>query len=172
RAVAGEEPEQGHGPAPDPHHGKGAGKAGERDRPAAAVPGVDRQPEREDSHLQLPAEPGDRPPHRPDLAPVGSGPGRRSGRNRGRVDRREQNSGVSGEMKVNTLRRQAWEALKAAGIADTVREADWRLAPALGLSLPKLLFEGNRAVAPLQAEQAWTFIRRRAAHEPLQYLLA
>jgi len=75
-------------------------------------------------------------------------------------------------MKVNTLRRQAWEALKAAGIADPVREADWLLAPALGLSLPKLLFEGDRAVAPLQAEQAWTFIRRRAAREPLQYLLA
>ena len=74
-------------------------------------------------------------------------------------------------MKVNTLRRQAWEALKAAGIADPVREADWLLAPALGLSLPKLLFEGDLAVAPLQAEQAWTFIRRRAAREPLQYLL-
>jgi len=74
-------------------------------------------------------------------------------------------------MKVNTLRRQAWEALKAAGIADPVREADWLLAPALGLSLPKLLFEGDLAVAPLQTEQAWTFIRRRAAREPLQYLL-
>jgi len=59
-------------------------------------------------------------------------------------------------MKVNTLRRQAWEALKAAGIADPVREADWLLAPALGLSLPKLLFEGDRSVTPLQAEQAWT----------------
>jgi len=75
-------------------------------------------------------------------------------------------------MKVNTLRRQAREVLKAAGIADSVREADWLLAPALGLSLPKLLFEGDRAVAPLQAEQAWTLIRRRAAREPLQYLLA
>src|SRR2546427_10559279 len=75
-------------------------------------------------------------------------------------------------MKVNTLRRQAWEALKAAGIADPVGEADWLLAPALGLSLPKLLFEGDQAVTPLQAEQAWTFTRRRAAREPLQYLLA
>jgi release factor glutamine methyltransferase len=75
-------------------------------------------------------------------------------------------------MKVNTLRRQAWEALKAAGIADPVREADWLLAPALGLPLPKLLFEGDLAVTPWQAEQAWTFIRRRAAREPLQYLLA
>src|SRR2546422_9595368 len=75
-------------------------------------------------------------------------------------------------MKVNTLRRQAREVLKAAGIADSVREADWLLAPALGLSLPKLLFEGDRSVTPLQAEQAWTLIRRRAAREPLQYLLA
>src|SRR2546427_742647 len=75
-------------------------------------------------------------------------------------------------MKVIPLRGQAREAWKAAGIADPVREADWLLAPALGLSLPKLLFEGDRAVAPLQAEQAWTLIRRRAAREPLQYLLA
>src|SRR5439155_26423443 len=76
------------------------------------------------------------------------------------------------EMQINSLRQQAWEALKAASIADAVREADRLLAAALGLSLPKLLFEGHRAVTPLQAEQAWTFIRRRDAREPVQYLLA
>jgi release factor glutamine methyltransferase len=80
-------------------------------------------------------------------------------------------SAPSTTLSVGALRRQAWEALKAADIAEPVREADWLLAPALGLPLPTLLFEGDRAVTPLQAERAWTLIRRRAAREPLQYLL-
>ena len=75
-------------------------------------------------------------------------------------------------MKVNTLRRQAWEALKAAEIADPVREADWLLASALGLPLSTLIFEEDRVIAPGKFERAWTLIRRRAAREPLQYLLA
>ena len=74
-------------------------------------------------------------------------------------------------MKVNTLRRQAWEALKAAEIADPVREADWLLASALGRPLSTLVFEGDRVIAPGKIERAWTLIRRRAAREPLQYLL-
>lgn len=74
-------------------------------------------------------------------------------------------------MNVNTLRQQAWEALKAAAIADPVREADWLLESALGLPLHTLIFEGDRAVTPLQAERAWARIRCRAARVPLQYLL-
>jgi release factor glutamine methyltransferase len=74
-------------------------------------------------------------------------------------------------LSVGVLRRQAWEALKGADIAEPVREADWLLASALGLPLTTLLFEGDRAVTPLQAERAWILIRRRAAREPLQYLL-
>jgi len=74
-------------------------------------------------------------------------------------------------LSVGALRRQAWEALKAADIADPVREADWLLAPALGFPLAKLIFEGDWAVTPLQAERAWTLIRRRAVRVPLQYLL-
>ncbi len=74
-------------------------------------------------------------------------------------------------MKVDTLRRQAWEALKMAGIADPVREADWLLTAALGLPRHALLVEGDLAVSPVQAERARSLIRRRTAREPLQYLL-
>ena len=74
-------------------------------------------------------------------------------------------------MKVSTLRRQAWDVLQAAEIADPVREADWLLASVLGFPLHTLIVEGDRAVSPVQAERAWTLIRRRAERQPLQYLL-
>ena len=74
-------------------------------------------------------------------------------------------------MKVSTLRRQAWDVLQAAEIADPVREADWLLASVLGFPLHTLIVEGERAVSPVQAERAWTLIRRRAERQPLQYLL-
>jgi len=74
-------------------------------------------------------------------------------------------------MKVNTLRRQAWDVLQAADIADPVREADWLLASVLECPLHSLIVEGDRAVSPVQLERAWTLIRRRAERQPLQYLL-
>jgi len=74
-------------------------------------------------------------------------------------------------MKVSTLRRQAWDVLQAAEIADPVREADWLLASVLGFPLHTLVVEGDRAVSSVQAERAWTLIRRRAKRQPLQYLL-
>ena len=74
-------------------------------------------------------------------------------------------------MKVSTLRRQAWDVLQAAEIADPVREADWLLASVLGFPLHTLIVEGDRAVSSVQAERAWTLIRRRAERQPLQYLL-
>ena len=40
------------------------------DRRRAQEPGRLRRPQREDPHLQLPAEPRDRPPHRPDAPPA------------------------------------------------------------------------------------------------------
>ncbi|HZC67323.1 MAG TPA: peptide chain release factor N(5)-glutamine methyltransferase [Nitrospirales bacterium] len=78
---------------------------------------------------------------------------------------------LSTTLSVGALRRQARDVLQAAAIADPAREADWLLASALGLPLHTLIFEGGRAVTPLQTERAWALIRRRAAREPLQYLL-
>jgi release factor glutamine methyltransferase len=69
------------------------------------------------------------------------------------------------------LRRQACSALKAAGIENPAQETDWLLVHALGVSLDALLLEGDREVSSLDVERAWSLISRRAAREPLQYLL-
>ena len=74
-------------------------------------------------------------------------------------------------LSVGELRRQAQDVLKVTGVDNPVQEADWLLAAALGLPLHMLIAEGNRAVSSVQAEQAWSLIRRRASREPLQYLL-
>src|SRR6266852_5373683 len=78
---------------------------------------------------------------------------------------------VAAGVTIDELRRRAWNVLKAAGIANPVREADWLLAHVLGLPSHALLLEGERAVSARQAERSWALIRRRASHEPLQYLL-
>jgi release factor glutamine methyltransferase len=78
---------------------------------------------------------------------------------------------VAAGVTIDELRRRAWNVLKAAGIANPVREADWLLAHVLGLPAHALLLEGERAVSARQAERSWALIRRRASHEPLQYLL-
>ncbi len=72
---------------------------------------------------------------------------------------------------IGDLRRQAWDFLKNVGIANAVRETDWLLASALDVPAHMLILEGARQVSALQAEQAWSLLRRRAARAPLQYLL-
>jgi release factor glutamine methyltransferase len=72
---------------------------------------------------------------------------------------------------VGELRRQAQDLLKAAGIANAVRETDWLLAYALDVPPHTLVLEGERPVSGLQAERAWSLLGRRAARAPLQYLL-
>src|SRR6266581_7853022 len=72
---------------------------------------------------------------------------------------------------IRQLRMLARDILKAAGLENAEREADWLLAHALRLSQGQLLAAGNAPLTPRQAEQAWTYIDRRAAREPLQYIL-
>ncbi len=67
RALAAQEPREGHEDPEVPSARKGAGAAGCRDRPGPQVPGRLRRPQRKDQDLQLSAEPGDRPPHRVSL---------------------------------------------------------------------------------------------------------
>jgi len=78
---------------------------------------------------------------------------------------------VAADVSLGELRRRARTVLKAAGIANPAREADWLLAHALGLPSHALLLEGERTVSARQAERSWALIRRRASREPLQYLL-
>ena len=72
---------------------------------------------------------------------------------------------------IRQLRMLARDILKAAGLENAEREADWLLAHALRLSQGQLLAAGNAPLTPRQAEQALTYIDRRAAREPLQYIL-
>lgn len=78
---------------------------------------------------------------------------------------------ASADVTVGELRRRAWNALKAAGIANPVLETDWLLVHALELPSRALLLEGKRTVPARHAERSWALIRRRASREPLQYLL-
>jgi len=72
---------------------------------------------------------------------------------------------------VRQLRMLARDILKAAGLENAEREADWLLAHAMRLSQGQLLAAGNAPLTARQAEQARTYIDRRAAREPLQYIL-
>ena len=74
-------------------------------------------------------------------------------------------------MPIGALRRQACDLLKAAGITNAVQESDWLLASALDVPAHALILEGTRPVSARQVEQAWALLRRRAAREPIQYLL-
>jgi release factor glutamine methyltransferase len=78
---------------------------------------------------------------------------------------------VATGVSLGELRRRAWNVLKAAGVANPAREADWLLAHTLELPSHALLLEGERTVSARQAERSWALIRRRASREPLQYLL-
>lgn len=72
---------------------------------------------------------------------------------------------------IGDLRRQAWDLLESAGVVNAARETDWLLAFALDLPPHALVLEGERIVSELQAERALSLLKRRAAREPLQYLL-
>ena len=72
---------------------------------------------------------------------------------------------------IRQLRMLARDILKGAGLENAEREADWLLAHALRLSQGQLLVAGNAPLTARQAKQARTYIDRRAAREPLQYIL-
>jgi len=72
---------------------------------------------------------------------------------------------------LRQLRLLALDAMTAAGVENPRREADWLLAHALRLTSAQLLTDTDRLLEPAQALEAWSFIERRAAREPLQYIL-
>jgi release factor glutamine methyltransferase len=72
---------------------------------------------------------------------------------------------------LRELRTLARDALKAAGIDNYGREADWLLAHAFGVGQAAFLSQHERTVPADRARHAWAFIKRRAAREPLQYIL-
>ena len=72
---------------------------------------------------------------------------------------------------LRELRLLASDAMTAAGVENPRREADWLLAHALHLTPAQLLTKADRMLEPEQAWKAWSFIERRVAREPLQYIL-
>jgi release factor glutamine methyltransferase len=74
-------------------------------------------------------------------------------------------------LSLRELRMLASRTLKAAGIDNAEREAIWLLAGALGSGENVLLSESNAFIAPADGARARAYIRRRAAREPLQYIL-
>lgn len=72
---------------------------------------------------------------------------------------------------IQPLRLHARERLKAAGVENYIREVDWLLADVLQSPVAGFLSGQNTALSPAQVAKAWDFIQRRAAREPLQYIL-
>jgi len=80
-------------------------------------------------------------------------------------------AGVVAEPLLGDLRRQAREMLRDAGIVHAMRETDWLVAFALAVPSHRLSLEGTQRLTARQAESCWSLLRRRAAREPLQYVL-
>ena len=72
---------------------------------------------------------------------------------------------------LRELRRLSRRMLSEAGIERPEREVVWLLESALGLSHLALLLQGEASLTPEQWEGALALVRRRAAREPVQYLL-
>ncbi len=72
---------------------------------------------------------------------------------------------------LRQLRRLSNEILAQAGIERPEREVVWLLESALGYSHLSMLLQGEDALTDAQWERALGLVRRRAAREPVQYLL-
>ncbi|MGE3153581.1 MAG: peptide chain release factor N(5)-glutamine methyltransferase [Nitrospiraceae bacterium] len=77
----------------------------------------------------------------------------------------------AGCMTVKELLRRSIKQLQQAGIESAEREAIWILEAALERNHLRLQFDRDQAVPAVQRERAEALLRRRAAREPLQYLL-
>jgi release factor glutamine methyltransferase len=78
---------------------------------------------------------------------------------------------TSSDVTIRTLIRYAVQRLTAAGIDRPEREAVWLLEQALGMPSLALLLNGSQPVAAEPLQRAHALLDRRAAREPLQYLL-
>jgi release factor glutamine methyltransferase len=67
----------------------------------------------------------------------------------------------------------AWtrQVLERAGIEHAAQESRWLMGHALGLESHHLASKAEQPVSPEQRIQAESLVSRRAAHEPLQYIL-
>lgn len=74
-------------------------------------------------------------------------------------------------LRLRQLRLLASDAMTLAGVDNPRREADWLLAHALHITSAQLVTHADRVLDSAQTSKAWSFIERRVAREPLQYIL-
>src|SRR5262249_40350272 len=138
-----------------------AREAAGRARGAKAVADRLRRARREDPHVQLPREPGDRPPDQAHRAQTR--PDRR--RRPGRLHRGVAGRGAAARARVIVERAAA--VLAGGGVATPRTDAEWIVAHVAGVTRSELASLDDdfdeRAVQPL--------VERRAAREPLAYVL-
>lgn len=70
-----------------------------------------------------------------------------------------------------TLLKTAEERLRAAGLDDARRSAEWLLEETLGLSRIEVISDPERSVSERERDQFLEKVERRAKREPIQYIL-
>lgn len=72
---------------------------------------------------------------------------------------------------IDALLAWAKQSLERAGIENAAQESRWLMGHALGLEAHQLASQAEQPVLPEKRTQAESLVARRAAHEPLQYIL-
>ena len=142
-------------------------EAAGKDRRRAPRHGGLRRPQREDPHLQFPAEPRHRPPHRPDAPPAQPGDGRQARTHRRRPDdvlsdRKAQRAERSG-LTIQTALLQGRQLLEEAGIAVPRLTAEVLLAHAVGHDRAWLYAHSDE-----ELNEVWWIHYGRYLHQRLQ----
>lgn len=78
---------------------------------------------------------------------------------------------TTADQTLRQLRRVSNDILERAGIEQAEREVVWLLEAALGYGHLAMLLQGEETLSPARWEHALALVRRRAAREPVQYLL-
>ena len=144
--------------------------------------GGHRRPQRKDPHLQLPAEPRDRSPHRPDAAPAGPGDGRPAGPHYRRADQpttrpkssstrpRRAASRPEGAMTVQTALLQGTQLLEDAAIGVPRLTAEVLLAHALRRERVYLFAHPEHELSELEWLHYGRYLHERLEGKPTQYI--
>src|SRR3990172_2547021 len=152
------------------------GEAARREGGHAPLAGRDGGPQRTYPHVQLHAEPGDRPPHRPDRPSARPGAERGNRRVRGRTDRARPGRSAQARrlkrlpsMRLFELLALCRREMEGLGLRASP-EAEILVSHLSGIPRSRLPLEGNREVGDLSGALR-SLLRRRGSGEPIQYLL-
>src|SRR5207249_4236738 len=127
----------------------------------------------EDPYLQLPPEPRHRPPGQPDAAHARARARRRARRHHRRAHHPPAGRGARGRRMtgVGAALAAAIERLGPAGVPDPRPDAEVLRARALGASRAGIIGGARGPLSPEAAARLERLLARRAAREPVHYLL-